>query len=260
MPFSPDSYENMHPSQHAISVSPVPQVENQLHTRSQGLIDSSPVTGTPAAKSTAATNPSNKSQDEPIIGPDGHVIDPSDHLPVDSWAPEPERKNPHKPAPIRVRVSPRGAQPMPSSGKRENATRTTAYSASPLSSSTTTATLSSAASERNAANDSSSDARVRTRLQKRHRGGKGAVGARHENTVGSEGPGTSMGAGMASPPYEPPGAAVPPVPAKILVGAGVDVNGGGHGSDDLMALSEEMKSIDIGMGSGRSTGRVRRGR
>ncbi|KIV96285.1 hypothetical protein PV10_00168 [Exophiala mesophila] len=29
----------------------------------------------------------------PIIGNDGRVIDPSDHLPSDTWAPEPERKN-----------------------------------------------------------------------------------------------------------------------------------------------------------------------
>lgn len=32
----------------------------------------------------------------PIIGDDGRVIDPSDHLPADTWAPEPEKKNKNK--------------------------------------------------------------------------------------------------------------------------------------------------------------------
>lgn len=32
----------------------------------------------------------------PIVGWDGREIDPSDHLPVDSWAPEPEKKTPTK--------------------------------------------------------------------------------------------------------------------------------------------------------------------
>jgi hypothetical protein len=32
----------------------------------------------------------------PIVGWDGREIDPSDHLPVDSWAPEPEKKTPNK--------------------------------------------------------------------------------------------------------------------------------------------------------------------
>lgn len=32
----------------------------------------------------------------PIVGWDGREIDPSDHLPVDSWAPEPEKKSPTK--------------------------------------------------------------------------------------------------------------------------------------------------------------------
>ncbi|KAI5294500.1 hypothetical protein KEM56_005836 [Ascosphaera pollenicola] len=30
----------------------------------------------------------------PIIGNDGRVIDPSEHLPTDTWAPEPERRPP----------------------------------------------------------------------------------------------------------------------------------------------------------------------
>lgn len=62
--------------------------------------------------------------DGPIIGSDGRVIDPSDHLPSDTWAPEPEQK-PAKRGPevtIRFRHTPQGAvqQPMaPSSNPRQ---------------------------------------------------------------------------------------------------------------------------------------------
>ncbi|RDA93708.1 hypothetical protein CP533_0199 [Ophiocordyceps camponoti-saundersi (nom. inval.)] len=53
-----------------------------------------------------------------IITHDGREIDPSDHLPMESWAPEPE---PKYVAPTQVtptRASPSGAQPMPPSGRR----------------------------------------------------------------------------------------------------------------------------------------------
>lgn len=49
----------------------------------------------------------------PIIGNDGRVIDPSDHLPSDTWAPEPERKNkqPEHVIHVRSRNGPTGARP-----------------------------------------------------------------------------------------------------------------------------------------------------
>lgn len=58
--------------------------------------------------------------DAKIISHDGKEIDPSDHLPVESWAPEPEAK-PHKQASqeSRSRPAPSGAQPMPPSGRRQ---------------------------------------------------------------------------------------------------------------------------------------------
>ncbi|KAI8624455.1 hypothetical protein F5Y19DRAFT_316011 [Xylariaceae sp. FL1651] len=55
--------------------------------------------------------------DGKIITPDGREVDPSDHLPMDTWAPEPEPK-PTQPAEIRSRPVPGGAQPMPPSGRR----------------------------------------------------------------------------------------------------------------------------------------------
>jgi hypothetical protein len=41
---------------------------------------------------------------EPIIGNDGRIIDPSDHLPAETWAPEPERKNRQPEHVIRIRT------------------------------------------------------------------------------------------------------------------------------------------------------------
>jgi hypothetical protein len=45
--------------------------------------------------------------DQPIIGDDGREIDPSDHLPTDTWAPEPERKSRKPEVIIRFKHSPR---------------------------------------------------------------------------------------------------------------------------------------------------------
>ncbi|EMC92472.1 hypothetical protein BAUCODRAFT_27751 [Baudoinia panamericana UAMH 10762] len=56
----------------------------------------------------------------PIVGWHGQEIDPSDHLPVDSWAPEPEKKTPTKTYGLgRDRdFGPRSAQSTPNSGGR----------------------------------------------------------------------------------------------------------------------------------------------
>jgi len=53
-----------------------------------------------------------------IILHDGREVDPSDHLPETSWAPEPETRGPKQPDSSRTRPMPGGAQPMPSSGPR----------------------------------------------------------------------------------------------------------------------------------------------
>jgi hypothetical protein len=76
-PFSPDSYDVHNPS-----------------------------TGSPMASGHSVNAPFQIRPDQgnaaregangPIVGWDGREIDPSDHLPVDSWAPEPEKKSPTK--------------------------------------------------------------------------------------------------------------------------------------------------------------------
>lgn len=58
--------------------------------------------------------------DEKIITHDGQEIDPSDHLPMESWAPEPEKRDKARSnSGESGRERPRGAQPPPPSGRRQ---------------------------------------------------------------------------------------------------------------------------------------------
>ena len=73
-PFNPDSYEALNPvtRERPHRTSTEAAMDQREATR-QGEVDKIRGQG-------------------PIIGNDGRVIDPSDHLPSDTWAPEPERK------------------------------------------------------------------------------------------------------------------------------------------------------------------------
>ncbi|RMZ85429.1 hypothetical protein DV737_g751, partial [Chaetothyriales sp. CBS 132003] len=84
VPFSPDSYDVLIPDP---SGGP---------TRNLSIKDEREV---------ARQNEVDKLKDQgPIIGNDGRVIDPSDHLPSDTWAPEPERKQRQPEHVIRIRT------------------------------------------------------------------------------------------------------------------------------------------------------------
>lgn len=83
VPFSPDSYDVLNPGTS-------PSGEDASYV---------------AAQETARQREVDKLRDQgPIIGNDGRVIDPSDHLPADTWAPEPERKNRKPEHVIRIRI------------------------------------------------------------------------------------------------------------------------------------------------------------
>lgn len=94
IPFSPDSYNSLNPhSSRPVSSREVsPAYENLSQAREAAV----------RAESEPARDP-----DHPIIGDDGREIDPSDHLPTDTWAPEPERKNRKPEVIIRFKHSPR---------------------------------------------------------------------------------------------------------------------------------------------------------
>ncbi|KAI9368971.1 hypothetical protein BJX61DRAFT_536812 [Aspergillus egyptiacus] len=79
IPFSPDSFDsfNPHAAQAAVSRDPAPAYETPAEAMEA------------ARRSEAAASRT----DGPIIGDDGREIDPSDHLPTETWAPEPDRKS-----------------------------------------------------------------------------------------------------------------------------------------------------------------------
>lgn len=85
IPFSPDSYDSLNPN-----ASP----RNETASRAR------------EASARSEIEPV-RDPDQPIIGDDGREIDPSDHLPTDTWAPEPERKNRKPEVIIRFKHSPR---------------------------------------------------------------------------------------------------------------------------------------------------------
>ena len=102
IPFSPDSFDAYNPSISAAN-----------SVNGGGAKYSTPEQAKEASRQHERQE---KLGDGPIIGNDGRIIDPSDHLPTDTWAPEPEQKAPTRRGPevtVRFRNSPQGAQPMP---------------------------------------------------------------------------------------------------------------------------------------------------
>ncbi len=71
-----------------------------------------------AAKDSGSNSAEYTNSDGKIVTPDGREVDPSDHLPMESWAPEPEPKKSSAPTESRSRNALSGAQPMPPSGRR----------------------------------------------------------------------------------------------------------------------------------------------
>ncbi|CEJ57402.1 Putative Conserved serine proline-rich protein [Penicillium brasilianum] len=94
IPFSPDSYDSLNPrsSRSINSREPSPAYESLSQARDAAV--------------RAEVEPI-RDPDQPIIGDDGREIDPSDHLPTDTWAPEPERKSRKPEVIIRFKHSPR---------------------------------------------------------------------------------------------------------------------------------------------------------
>lgn len=205
-----------------------------------------------------------------IITYDGKKVDPSDHLPMDTWAPEPEPKN-KKPETSPTRSALSGPQPPPPSGRRPLRVRETRP----------TSMISFSPGSYNSSDQPVGT--VRNRLQKKA-------------TTRSSGlpPVIMSGSGPLAPLSQPqdnftprplgrsstfdyenyatppmydtsPGyshhsrdhsASAPPVPAKVplTAGSGAMVPMGRNGYGDFggeQALMEEMSRIDIGTGRAR---------
>lgn len=252
VPFGPDSYDALNPS----------------------LSPSAPPDG---------PGPDYDENNGKIIMYDGKQVDPSDHLPMDTWAPEPEPKNKKPDASPPTRPALSGPQPIPPSGRRPLRVRETrptsmiALPSTPYSS-----------AETSSHNGVSSMGTGRNRLQKKtttRSSGMPVI------MSGANGGGTGPLAPLAQPQdnytprplgrsstydyenYAPapmydnsPGyhsrdhsTSAPPVPAKVplTAGSGAMVPMNRHGYGDFTgqeALMEEMSRIDIGTGRARRHG------
>ena len=242
IPFSPDSFDAFNPS---------------LSSDANSINPTGPGYNTPeqAKEAYREHERQKKLGDGPIIGSDGRIIDPSDHLPTDTWAPEPEQKKPKKgpEVTIRFRQTPRGAQPLPS------ATRPSLNEVRPHSISTPIYAQS--------ADNGSPSSGGRNRLQKKAQGAMIQPASSPVvptlNTTPRSSPlrpvasnyplreHENFGGYRSSPTYArgSPGNIPPPVPEKVPINAA---------QEDWNTLSEEMRRIDIGVGGGER--RNRRGR
>ncbi|KAI1113527.1 hypothetical protein F5Y14DRAFT_417516 [Nemania sp. NC0429] len=201
-----------------------------------------------------------------IVTPDGREVDPSDHLPMDTWAPEPESKTVPQPAETRSRVVPNGAQPMPPSGRRP-----LRVAARPQSTALTQPIH--AAHEVTGPNSAG-----RSRLQKKsHRAS--ALPAPISAGSSPLGPATAHQRNSTPPralvrahtfDYENHGphfdndygvsrighGSAPPIPAKVpMMSGGLGPSASAPRGSEESALMEEMSRIDLGAGRARRHGR-----
>ncbi|KAI1133341.1 hypothetical protein F5Y10DRAFT_86079 [Nemania abortiva] len=233
VPFGPDSYDTFNPS---VSIS-----RNDR-------------------KSADYTNADGK-----IITPDGREVDPSDHLPMDTWAPEPEPKKTPQQTETRSRPVPGGAQPMPPSGRRP-----LRIAARPQSMAITAPAY---ATQESTSHSSTG----RNRLQKKnHRAS--ALPAPISSSPGPLGPATAHQRNSTPPralvrastfDYENHGppfdsdygvartgyGSGPPIPAKVpMMSGGLGPSTSAPRGSEEFALMEEMSRIDIGTGRARRHG------
>ncbi|KAL4799698.1 hypothetical protein BDV19DRAFT_235210 [Aspergillus venezuelensis] len=211
-PFSPDSFDSFNPRA----------------SRSSITKDPAPAYSTPAEAMEAARRDEAATArgDGPIIGDDGREIDPSDHLPTDTWAPEPDRKR--KPGVIvrfknaPARITPRTGPPAPPKER-------------PTSSYISRTEFGGADYSRG------------------RPGFGGSTGTRHGRTYSTPSPQPTVRRHSVSPAPSPmyaPVAVGPPIPAKVPIGAPA-----GRPQD---ALSRELNSIDIGSVGFSSRGTMRK--
>lgn len=196
-----------------------------------------------------------------IVTYDGREIDPSDHLPVESWAPEPEAKQRQAAIESRSRPALAGAQPMPPSSRR--APRTSRVQP-----------VTSGALQLYGHPED-------TRTPPVNSGQRGRLQKKQPRASIGHSPSASTPLAQISPdnfqdrqsPYTPTrgaprgsnweypnennvpphygGGHGPPIPAKVPLPLMSGANGG---AGDQLALMEEMQRIDIGTGRSRRRG------
>ncbi|KAJ5970844.1 uncharacterized protein N7479_000762 [Penicillium vulpinum] len=238
IPFSPDSYMSLNPN--------VSQPPGR---------DPSPAYDSPAQARDAVirgkTEP-RRDMDHPIIGDDGREIDPSDHLPTDTWAPEPDRKSRKPEVIIRFKHSARPTSRGNDSPSSRSTgpprvgfrTETITYpSDRPVSYTPTHVHVSPGSMVRTSPRTDYTHERSNSHVQSRGYGTPTSV-ERPRSSRGS----VSPSPGSRTPLYDySPG---PPIPSKVPITAGSPgypvMSGNPNGNIRMDALSRELSTIDIG--------------
>lgn len=234
-PFSPDSFDAYNPTLHTPHAA----------SHSPAAATPSPDTHRPANTNTDANGTGQ------VVTFHGKLVDPSDHLPVEAWAPEPEPKGPKKDKPARERIGLTGArEPVPSGQRqrdRDAAIRNAVHAAAGVAANAGVPAVSPRLP------GSAQEGAGRNRLQKRspRQDSTGGMPLAERENVGGFGYGDVDGgmgyAGRGGPP---------PIPAKVPLDEGM--MGG-----EMSALSRELSRIDISApsaGARRGEGAMRRWR
>jgi hypothetical protein len=218
VPFGPDDYEAFNPSVRADSISPGPQYSTPDGDR---IIP--------------------RSSDDKIITYDGREVDPSDHLPPDTYAPEPEKKGSKAASEMpEQRRPPTTRRQLRMQGRPHSISTGPVYMTSdPIIDPTMTV-------GRNRLQKKSARASVAISSSGVHPSPLAPVSPYAENSFLPRPLPRATTVDFTSENY---GGAYrgPPIPAKLPVPTG-DAEG------DAWALLEEMKSIDLGVGRGRRRG------
>jgi hypothetical protein len=239
IPFSPDSYISLNPNaSRTPSRDPSPAYDSPLQARDAAV----------RAKVEAM-----RDAEQPIIGDDGREIDPSDHLPTDTWAPEPERKNRKPEVIIRFKHSPRPT----SRGNDAPSTRSSGPPRVGFRSETTTYPSDRPVKYTPTHVQASPGSMVRTPPRpdySRERSDSYAQSRAYNTPTSVDRPRSSRGSVSPSPSSRSPlydYTAGPPIPNKLPVTGGNPsypvMSGNSNGGNVRMdALSRELSTIDIG--------------
>ncbi|KAJ5797458.1 uncharacterized protein N7503_006754 [Penicillium pulvis] len=235
IPFSPDSYNSINP--HAArpnSRDPTPAYDSPSTARDANAVVRSEVE-------------SIRDLSQPIIGDDGREIDPSDHLPTDTWAPEPERKNRKAEVIIRFKHSPRD---RPTSRGNDTASRSPAPPR--VGFRTETSSYSSDRPRYTPSHQPSPDPAPQRGYD--NYGGGYTQTRGYSAPTSTERPRSSRGSvspspGSRSPLYDY--SSGPPIPSKVPIAQAspsypVAASNASSGNPGMDALSRELKTIEIG--------------
>lgn len=249
VPFGPDAYNALNPNVSTAAIA----INSQSTSKGDGQIRPGQSDGFDFGAK--------------IIMHDGREVDPSDHLPETTWAPEPESRGSKQPDSNRSRPTPGRSQPIPGTGPR------------PLRQTARPQSMGAAASSPMYPTNGFSESPVptgRNRLQKKSNRNYGAPAAHssplapissyQDNSFATKGlpraptldfagengyDSYSGGKEVNRGAYAHNSGAGPPIPAKVPINRGPPPL---SSTENAWSLLEEMKSIDLGSGRSRRKG------